>query len=118
MRFKILQQGGLVYNPLIINPTIPSATPATTTNKDTKSDSSGFDLDDMVKEMIKTNGVTSDANYFFESVATVLNNPFSDLETSTGQLSQLSALMSLANRVKNNKTFYDNAVSNLNETNT
>ena len=118
MRFKILQQGGLVYNPLIINPTLPSATSATTTNKDKNSSSSGFELDDMVKEMIKTNGVTSDANYFFESVATVLNNPFSDLETSTGQLSQLSALMSLANRVKNNKTFYDNAVSNLNETNT
>lgn len=118
---KVYQSGGVVsYTPFI--PNSGTASTASSSGSTEKQDKITGTLQKEIVDVLKENGIQSDVDTFLSQANAFLNKSqhLSSMSLFGGQsddysMTDLIQVLSMANRVKQNKAYYDTAAERLKE---
>lgn len=116
MRFKQYQAGGAIYTPVVLSPQAVQQQPNNGSSKTEKADNK---IRDEIISVLKENGLQNDVDQFLEkanaflSQSQALSNAYLFGGNDDYSLLDLTTILSMANKVKENKLQYNTAVDRL-----
>lgn len=119
MRIRRYEVGGITYTPFVPTQAVSSGAASSSGSSDSSDKISGTVKKEII-DILKENGIPSDVESFLQSAQTLLDkskhltaySPFGG-DSDDYDMSDIIRIQSLANRVKFNKTQYDNATKRL-----